>query len=246
VKQIEKLQDVESLGRVRDKIQEKLEISSGKIKSDRWIYVTNKFLDSVKKQLDSSPFEVPVCREELEELTKINKELNAKIESLVEEKYRLVQINTDLKKTKDKDDVAEVERKHSDRNKLDKFKRLCKEVSKLISEFPGIVNGVIFSDYSDKELPIRGRSHEAEVIKAKAQDIIVNDQSFPDLLAPNWDTNPKMQDLLNVLNKLSGFIGNSEADERFMAAYHNEFKAPLSLSNSDFWMEAFEIDINFD
>lgn len=55
-----------------------------------------------------------------------------------------------------------------------------------------------------------------------------------------------MREIKEALDKLSQFIYSIEEDERkekFLDIYEEEYDSPFSLSNLEFWEEAFELPI---
>lgn len=69
-KQIEKILEEKSLDRLRDVIQEVLEIDPKEIKSDRWTVKKIEFLQKVKKHLKNNPFQKPLSRDEFDKALK--------------------------------------------------------------------------------------------------------------------------------------------------------------------------------
>jgi hypothetical protein len=238
---VERLQDERSLDRIKDILQEILEIPGREIRSDRWTAKKSDFLRRLDRFLASNPFLVPVNRESLEKLEKVNNELTSKVEALFEENAHLLNLYNDLRSAKDKEEVAAIEKKHLHLEKLDEFRSLCKSVSGFLSRFPGIVNGVIYAGYSGKNVSINTYYAGSELSPAIAKDIIKSDP-----LEPNWYDTKHMRQLSSALSQLESFIHQNETNESFMSAYENEFDAPLSLSNLDFWKEVLDLSVEFE
>jgi len=241
VKQLERLQDEKSLDRIKDILQELLEIPASELRSDRWTAKKSDFLNRLNKFLASNPFSIPMTRDAYEHLERTNYELTHRVEALFEENRQLLNLYNELKNAKDKAEVATIEKKHLNPEKYEVFKSLCKQVRDIVAGFPAIVNGVIYADYSGKDVSIDTYYSRSELGPAIAKDILKADP-----LEPNWYDTKQMGELHSALSDLSSFIHQNETDESFRLAYENEFEAPFSLSNLDFWTEVLDLRISFE
>lgn len=106
--QIEKLLDEKSLDRIKDKVQEKLEISPALVKSDRWTVKKKEFLIRVKKYLEFHPFQVPMDREVFDRILQEKFDLEITITSLIHEKSKLEDLIRKLKAAKNQIEVSEI------------------------------------------------------------------------------------------------------------------------------------------
>lgn len=238
VKQIEKLRDEKSLDRVKDIVQEILKIAPEEIKSDRWTAKKHEFLDKVARHLAVHPFEPSVTRDSFNELAARYGGLRDQIGYLAGENARLEKLNADLKSAITSKDVATIEKRHLDLSALDEFRLLCDKVNKLLKNFQPLVRGIIFADYSGKEIGVKIDNWDKSIDQAIASDFLKEDP-----LQPNWDTTKEMRLLYSALEELSTFINRHDANDIFIEAYENEFDAPLSLSNMSFWSDVLGLAI---
>ncbi len=84
--QIEKLLDEKSLDRIKDIVQEKLNIVSSQIKSDRWTAKKGEFLLRVKKHIELSPFEIPIDRIMIQQIRRNKEQLEKTVGKIILEK----------------------------------------------------------------------------------------------------------------------------------------------------------------
>lgn len=236
--QIEKLLDEKSLDRIRDIVQEELEIKTSLIKSDRWTAKKKEFLLRVKKHLLANPFETPMDRATFKELEKDKVDLEGTINNLIEEKAELESIIEELKKAKDKEAVKTILKKRKKTTQFDEFIEMCNAVKKLLDRQSSIMNGIIFKSYSGKDIKIGWEGNRDELDDALANDYIDED------LEVKWEMTKEMRKISDALDKVSTFIV-SELDNDFYELYENEFDSPMEIKNKGFWEEAFEASIRF-
>jgi hypothetical protein len=236
--QIEKLLDEKSLDRIKDILQESLEIPNSLIKSDRWTAKKKEFVLKTKKYLKENPFKKPMDRDEFDNLVVENDELETTLTKLIEEKSELESLIEDLKKAKDKSDVNEIVKKYSDTSEFEEFETLTQKVCDAISDFHPIVIGIIFKSYSDKDITINALAYTDYVDDALANDYI-NEE-----LEAQFSTTPKMEKIELLLDELSSFISKDFSSE-FQDQYENEYEAPLLISNKLFWEEVLDLNLYF-
>jgi len=237
-KQIEKLLDENSLDRIRDIVQEKLEIPTTLIKSDRWTVKKKEFLLRVKKHLSSTPFEVPMDRNAFNELLKEKTDLENTVNSLIEEKAELESLIDDLKKAKDKKEVAEIIKKKNPSTQFQEFEELCNIVKKRLAQNDSIINGIIFKSYSGKEVTIKWEGNKDEIDEALANDFIDEE------LNVKWETTKEMKKIKEALDDVSKFLDKTLKND-FYESYDENFDAPMEITNKKFWEEVFEASISF-
>lgn len=241
VKQIEKLRDEKSLDRVRDAIRSELNIPPEEIRSDRWTAKKMAFLIKLDKHLAVHPFEPSMTRDSFNEMAAENSKLKDQVGYFARENDRLEKINADLKNAISIQEADAIERKHLDISVLEEFKALCKNAGKLLKNFHPLVRGVIFEDYTGKEIGVKWEFGDKNIGKAIGSDFLTDDP-----VRVNWDATKEMRLIYSALEELSAFITKNEEDEKFIEAYEKEFDAPLSLSNIDFWSNALEAHIVLD
>lgn len=236
--QIEKLLDETSLDRIKDVIQEKLEIPSALIKSDRWTVKKKEFLLRVKKHLLAVPFETPIDRDEFKKLQEERIDLENTINSLIDEKIELESIINELKKAKDKEEVSAILKSKKNSSQFQEFLDLCSNVKKLLYRNNSILNGILFKSYSGKEITIQWEGNKEVLDEALANDFIDEDLDI------RWDETTEMKRIEIALNKVSTFI-NKDLSDDFLESYEENFDSPMNLNNKMFWEELFEANISF-
>jgi len=236
--QIEKLLDEKSLDRIKDIVQEELEIQISLIKSDRWTTKKVEFLLRVKKHLTANPFETPMDKATFKQLIHDNEDLEKTIKSLIGEKYELESMIEELKKAKDKTEVSTILKKRKNTTQFEEFQELCTSLKKLLEKQPSILNGIIFKSYSRKDIQIGWEGNRDVLDEALANDYIDED------LDVRWNETKEMGKISDALNKVSAFI-NSKLKSDFYQTYEEEYDSPFDLKNKGFWEEAFEANIRF-
>ncbi|MCO5241239.1 MAG: toll/interleukin-1 receptor domain-containing protein [Chitinophagaceae bacterium] len=239
-KQVEKLLDEKALDRVKDLVQETLDIPAKEIKSDRWTSKKYEFIIKVEQHIERNPFILPLSREEFDSLIKDKKKLEITLRTLISDKQELEKMNEELKATKDKKAVKEIEKKFGKTNDLEEFEALCKEVEKNLTRFDGIIIGVIYKTFTQKDVIVRGNGWERQLENAVSRDYIYdNDEEY----VADWETTKEMRTAYASLNEVERFINANETNSSFYESYDEEYEAPLKMSNLDFWEEAFNVNV---
>ncbi len=143
-----------------------------------------------------------------------------------------------MKKAKDIKEVKAIEKKYTKQDTIDEFNTLCQNISSKLSKLPSIIRGILYSSFSGKNLRISYQGWEEEIDDAISRDYITDD------LEADWDTTMMMRDLYTDLVALKRFIADNESDEIFRESYYEDYAAPLSLANRNFWEDAFELTIS--
>lgn len=237
-KQIEKLLEEDSLDRIKDVVQEELTISNDLIKSERWTVKKKEFLSRVKLHLEINPFNVPMDRVFFNKLQKENSDLNITIESLIKDKGKLESLVKELGNTKDKVEVKKIMKNHNPDSDFDDFKDTSEDIRIMLSRFSTIMRGIIFKDYSGKDIKINWELYRDDIADAIAKDFINED------CESDWETAPEMQNLYKSLNELKEILGR-DLNESFYDAFKDEYGAPMKLNNKTFWENVFKIIIHF-
>ena len=231
--QIEKLLDEKSLDRLRDLLQEELEISPTDIKSDRWTVKKMEFVEKIKKYLADNPYEPPMSRDEFEKALADNQNLRLTTRALIDEKNELQNQLEEVKKAINSDEIKAIEAKYSSTDTLGEFTSLCKIASNLLMKLRSKIRGIVFVSYSGKDLSIDYQGYEQEIDDAISRDYITNE------LETDWETTNLMANIRESLDAIHLFIAENSASEDFVHAYESIHDAPLSMSNIAFWEEAF-------
>ncbi|HLP50489.1 MAG TPA: toll/interleukin-1 receptor domain-containing protein [Chitinophagales bacterium] len=235
-KQIEKLLDESSLDHIKDELDE-LGLITTKVNSARWTLKKKEFLSKCKEHLGDNPFPKAMDRITFEGYLKKNEDLDAAIEELIKENKNLKELNQELSKAKDKKEVAEIIRKRNPSSQFEEFRELCKVVSKKLNGYAAIVRGVIFKDYSGKNVDVNWHLYKDELDKAYAADIITED------MEANWRTTQGMRELYQALRNVSLFLDKESLKTEFYESYEEKYSAPLEIRNIEFWNEVFNTTI---
>lgn len=233
-KQIEKLLDETSLDRIRDSIQEELNIPDKLIKSDRWTTKKSEFIYKIENYLEDKSFKKPIDRKTFDDLIEKNSNLESSIKNLIKEKGKLEKMIAELKLAKDKADIKKIERKYSDTSEFEEFQQLCKKANNLLSDFQPIIRGIIFKRYSGKEITINWEPYRDDIDYANANDFIDSNMDA------DFDSTREMQKVAQSLCDLENFL-KSELSEDFYELYNENFDSNLSLSNIGFWEEVIDV-----
>lgn len=236
--QIEKLQEEKSLDRIKDIVQEELEIENSLIKSDRWTAKKREFLLRIKKHLSENPFENPVDRLSFKQLVKDNDDLESTVNNLIQEKAELESLVNDLKNTKDKEEVSAILRNKLKSTQFDEFIALSESVKKLLGRQSSIVNGLLFRSFTGKDIKIGLEGERNEIDEALANGYIDED------LDVKWDSTKEMIKIYKALKDVSKFM-DLDLKEDFYKMYDEEFDAELDINNKTFWEEIFDTNVKF-
>jgi hypothetical protein len=236
--QIEKLLDEKSLDRIKDIVQEKLEIPAVLIKSDRWTVKKKEFIVRVKKYLESTPFPVPMDRTVFNKLLEERVDLENTIDSLIQEKSELESLIKELKVAKDKREVTKIIKKRNPSSQFQEFVELCQVVKKRLDRYDSIINGIIFKSYTRKDITIKFEGNKEAIDEAYANDFI------DDELNIRWDETTEMKKTEEALDNVQKFLGK-DLHEEFYEQYEENFESPMSTDNKKFWEELFEATISF-
>lgn len=236
--QIEKLLEESSLDRIKDIIQEKLDISPALVRSDRWTVKKKEFLIRVKKHIESNPFQIPMDREIFDKLLEEKSDLENTVDNLIQEKSELEDLIKKLKSAKDKKEVTEIIKNRKPSSQFQEFIELCQIVKKRLNKNSSIINGIIFKSYTGKDVTIKWQGNEEEIDEALANDFI------DDELSVRWEETTEMKKTEEAIDKVREFL-SKDLDDDFYALYEENFEVPLSIDNKMFWEKLFEAYISF-
>ena len=236
--QIEKLLNENSLDRIKDIVQEELQIPQSLIKSDRWTVKKREFLSRIKRHISANPFQVPMDRDAFNRLQKENVELSKTVDNLIEEKAGLEDLIEDLERVKDKVEVKKVLKKHKPNSDYDEFSEVAKKAKKQLQNFSPIMRGIIFKEYTGKDLRINWEHYRGDIDEAVAEDFVTDD------LDVDWETTQEMQNIYESMNEISEILGRN-LSESFDAYFKKDYKSPMKLDNKSFWENVFDVSIYF-
>lgn len=238
-KQIEKLLDEKSLDRIRDLLQEELEIPTTRIKSDRWTAKKKEFITVIAKYLEENQFRVPVDRKTFEEILQESGDLQKTVESLIDEKSDLKKYIQELENIKDKKEVNRVKKKLYPSDQFQDFVELCEKVQEALSRFSPIIIGIVFKSYTGKD----GITIYWEGYKDVLDDALASDYINKDLEADFYTTN-MMSNINSYLNKVDSFL-EGDLTEEFISGYCEKYGAPMKIENKIFWEEVLGVSVSF-
>lgn len=107
-----------------------------------------------------------------------------------------------------------------------------------MKKISSIIRGIAFVSFSEKEVRIRHQGWETQIEEAISKDYIT------ERLEADWNTSKLMNSIYDSLREVSQFIENKSEDDDFLNSYDEEFEAPLSISNIDFWEEVFKVGVS--
>jgi hypothetical protein len=164
--------------------------------------------------------------------------LEKTVTNLIKEKEELKTLVNELKKAKDKDEVAVILKKRNPPTEFKDFQELCKTVKQKLIQNDAIINGIIFKSYSGKELTIKLQNNKDKIDEAFANDFIDED------LNVKWEATKEMREIKGALAELTTFLAKSLKDE-FYDSFEEHFDAPIDINNKKFWEEVLKIPISF-
>ncbi len=236
--QIEKLLDEKSLDRIKDIVQEKLEISNTLVKSDRWTVKKKEFLIRVNKHIESNPFQIPMDREVFDKLLVEKSVLENTVDSLIQKKSELEDLIKKLKSAKDKEEVSEIIKNRKPSSQFQEFIELCQIVKKRLDRNSSIINGIIFKSYTRKDITIKWEGNKKEIDEAYANDFIDEE------LNARWEETTEMKRTWDAIDNVRIFLGK-DLGEDFYELCKEKFETSMSIDNKIFWEELFEANVSF-
>jgi TIR domain len=237
--QIEKLTDEKSLDRIRDIIQETLSIPITEIKSDRWTAKKTEFISKVEKYIIENPFKIPIDRNSFEELLIEKNNLKTTIKVLIDDKEKLKNEISELKKLKDKTEVSKVLLNLNNSTEFEKFEKYVSSLHIAFSKNSAIINGLIFRTYSNNDLTIEWNNNKKEIDNAIARNFIDDEFNI------RWDETKEMRKFKEILDEFSTFLSIS-FDQDFYDIFDEEYDSPLDIRNLTFWENVIDVPISFD
>lgn len=205
--QIEKLLDERSLDRIKDILQEILEIPNHLIRSDRWTSKKKEFILRIKRYIVKNPFPSPMDRGTFNDLLEEKDNLEKTVNTLIEEKLELEELIDELKKIKDKKEVAAVIKKKKPSSLFEEFEELSMAIAQKIRKNNSLINGIIYKSYTRKNISINWQGNKNELDEALANDFI------DDELNIKWHDTKEMESIYNALYKLESFLGQKLPDD---------------------------------
>lgn len=240
--QIEKLLNEESLDRIKDELINILNLPQNTIKSDRWTKKKKEFILNANKHLKENPFKTPIDRTFFESTIEQNQKLTEQIETILKENQLLSQQNEQLKNLKDKEEVTNLNKEHLTNTEYDDFQNSIKEVSQYLNKLSPIIIGLIFKDFSKKDISIDFTNYNNDLDDAIANDYIIYNHR-DDEYAIDWEKTNLMQKLKTALQNVKKIIEEIES-ESFSNGFSEDYgDIPLDIKNKNFWIKVFSVSL---
>ncbi len=131
----------EDLDELRDELAERLKIES--LPTPRWNDRRDRFLKNLHDKLIALPSSPAVSRDKFEKAIKTVEEYRQALEASEEKISHLETLINKLKKLKDADEVIKLEKQ--DMKEVEIFEKFVSDISKMLSQFTGITQEVIFA-----------------------------------------------------------------------------------------------------
>lgn len=235
VKQAEILNDEKGLDRVRDKLESLFISGKSKIKSDRWTAKKHEMITKVQMHLNENPFELPITMNTVYDLSSKNDKLMSDIEKvktsykeLLKEKEFLKKYIDDLEKTKDKENIIELRKKHGLIDYIDEFKKIIDQVQSELNKIHPVIVTLVYNEFSNKNLGIEHELYRDNIEEAKANGII------DDNLNIIWNIK-QMKKVEDALNALKNFDENNLLVELYEYLENEYPDVEIDIYNLNFW-----------
>lgn len=234
VQQIEKLNDIEGLDNIQDKLQKVF--SSIKVTSARWTAQKGKFLEAMKLQLNNQPFSEPISEETIKTLKKKVADLTTTNDGMSNKIKTLENYIKELESIKNVEDIKEAKMETGVISAIEEFETSIYEIHEKLKQFDSPIVTLIYNSFTDHRLEIAHSVYRSEIEKAIAMGYINED--FEVL----WDDTKEMRELLKSLNNLKEYIEEALDLENFEAL--EEEYASLDINRLQFWQTVLKIDLH--
>jgi hypothetical protein len=234
--QAAKINDKSKLNELRDIIIDLLNIEN--INTARWEAKRNQFLDKLPDIIDNLFVPKEISLDEYSKLEDKYRQSQEALKELYEENDNLKEQIKELKSCKDKEQVNDIIRNHSDDWEL--FIELTKNLKEKIRELPRIVREAFYYYVSDRQFIIEGWEQD------KWRDIRLEEEK--DYLITNEENNivkvnindPKIKKVKICYDELDYFL-ESEAKEKVYNIFEEKNHFNLKLSTRRFWTDFLDV-----
>lgn len=222
----------EDLDELRDELAERLKIEP--LPTPRWNNRRDRFLKNLPDKLIALLSSPTVSREKFEKAIKTVEEYRQALNASEEKISHLETLINKLKKLKDADEIIKLEKK--DMKDVEIFEKFVSDISKMLSQFSGITQEVIFAHLRGEDYyPNRSSSYytwdDAE-LPLQYKEIELNSEENGVKL--NTD-HPKIRAILKSLSDFEEWLSEQSSEEFFdwYSRAHEGFIPELSDRN--FW-----------
>jgi hypothetical protein len=231
--QVPKINDVSSLGKLKDDITQAMGIAFSK--TDLWETGRASFIDGLPKILGQLEFTKKRSDKEIEVLEKENNKLKEQA-SIISESYMTLQSKySAICAEKGAVAVQKVEAQYEDKELLEKFKELTSEVQEALDGLSNVVKAIVVCSYHSAEyLPPDGYD---DVIQAALRKKIISRDDR------HLEANNDSREVKKIYKALSAVAKYLEESDDFSSQYESEYDSPLELDNEDFWTEHYGFNV---
>lgn len=225
--QILRIDDAVGLDQARDRIASLAEDPAG---TPRWTKRRDEFLGSLRGLLKSLPKSKSIKPEDFEKLRSEKEDYKREYEKADEENQVLRKQIEELKKTKDRTQVAAIERKYS--SEWETSKNLVEEASEQLERFSPVVVEAFFQRLRGGEFrPSSDTWGDApmEAVEEGLLDLDEDEGTF----SVNED-NPKIKKTLSALRGLRTFVDEGATPD-FRKQYERKYEESLDMKIRPFW-----------
>ena len=234
--QIPRISDATALSKLKDDITQELGITS--TKTDLWDTAKAGFLSELAVKLADIKFPKSLSEKEIEQIMLESQKLGEQA-ALAAKKISDLQTKYEaLSKEKGATATEKIDEKFDDREPLEKFKVLTKEVKEALSPFARVVQAIIVCDHFGAlyDPPLDENSVELDSSSRKKQ--IRYDEGHFNVNDENRD----VKALRSAISKLQKFI-EQETNDQFPDLYEKDYESPLEPDNQEFWEEHFGLTV---
>jgi hypothetical protein len=225
--QVLRLDDSGALDQARDRIAEIAEDPAG---TARWTTRKGEFLKGLNQLLKGLPRPKVIKPEEFEKLKSEKADYCREYEQADKENQTLKKKIEDLKKTKDKAQVAAVERKYS--SEWDAFDDLVEKAAKHLSRFDSVVVEALFQRFRGADFRPSAERWGDDPMDAVEEGLLDVDEDEGTFNVNEND--PKIKKSLAALRELRRLL-DEEASEGFHTQYEHKFDETLDMKLRPFW-----------
>ncbi|MHB1418234.1 MAG: toll/interleukin-1 receptor domain-containing protein [Bacillota bacterium] len=233
VNQVEKLNSSTGLDNIYDSLTGKFTDVETPAQA-RWTTQKKKFLRTVEKLLEKTPFPEPISRDTIVKIEEEKRELTIVNETLLEENDKMHNYIKELESKKDAKDIKVAQKQAGLLSKVDEFEHLTTDVSRMLYKLDSSVVTFIFNAFTGHNLEVEYYIYKRDIETAKANGYIDEDWNVL------WDNTKIMKNLLESLRKLKKII--EDLDEQSYLALEKEYDI-ININNLSFWKSALDASI---
>jgi len=226
--QVLRINDSGALDQARDRILPLAEDAAG---TPRWTKRRDEFLKGLPSLLKSLPKPKIIKPEDFKKLKSEKEEYKREFDKSDEENQTLRKKIDELKKAKDKVQVAAIVRKYSSEWKT--FKELVEGAKEQLSRFDRVVIEAFFQWFRGGDFRPTSDDWGEEPMEAVEEGFLDLDED-QGTFSIN-ENNPKIQKALSALRELQTFVQEGGASEKFSKQYEEKFEENFDMRLRPFW-----------